>query len=96
MEIVMARIFITGSALRPRSFLLNKALSGVACSKPTRGGRNTEQAARSRISRWDLVIAADDLGRAMVDVTMLQGDAGGMVFENRDIRAMLASHDTAR
>jgi hypothetical protein len=96
MEIVMARIFITGSALRPRSFLLNKALSGVACSKPTTGGRNTEQAARSRISRWDLVIAADDLGRAMVDVTMLQGDAGGMVFENRDIRAMLASHDTAR
>jgi hypothetical protein len=61
-----------------------------------KGGRNTEQAARSRISRWDLVIAADDLGRAMVDVTMLQGDAGGMVFENRDIRAMLASHDTAR
>ena len=44
----------------------------------------------------NLVIAADDLGRAMVDVTMRHGDAGGMVFENRDIRVMLASRDTAR
>jgi hypothetical protein len=45
---------------------------------------------------WDLLIAVDDLGWAMVDVTMRQGDAGGMVFENRDIRVMLASRDTAR
>jgi len=44
----------------------------------------------------NLVISADDLGRAMVDVTMRQGDAGGLVFENRDIRVMTASRDTAR
>jgi uncharacterized protein YbjT (DUF2867 family) len=44
----------------------------------------------------NLVIAADDLGRTMVDVTMREGDAGGLVFENRDIRVMRASRDTAR
>ena len=44
----------------------------------------------------NLVISADDLGRAMVDVTMRQGNAEGLVFENRDIRAMAASRDTAR
>jgi hypothetical protein len=31
-----------------------------------------------------------------VDVTMRQGDAGGMVFENRDIRAMTAAPDATR
>jgi uncharacterized protein YbjT (DUF2867 family) len=44
----------------------------------------------------NLVISADDLGRAMVDVTMRQGDAGGLVLENRDIRALAASPDTVR
>jgi uncharacterized protein YbjT (DUF2867 family) len=35
------------------------------------------------------VIPADDLARAMVDVTVRQTkDVGGLVFENRDIRAM--------
>ena len=43
----------------------------------------------------NLVISADDLGRAMVDVTMRQGDGGGLVFENRDIRAMAASPGTS-
>ena len=43
----------------------------------------------------NLVISADDLGRAMVDVTMRQGDGGGLVFESRDIRAMAASPDTS-
>jgi uncharacterized protein YbjT (DUF2867 family) len=43
----------------------------------------------------NLVIAADDLGRVMVDVTMHQGDAGGLIFENRDIRTMAASLDTS-
>jgi hypothetical protein len=31
-----------------------------------------------------------------VDVTTRQVDAGGLVLENRDIRAMAASPDTAR
>jgi uncharacterized protein YbjT (DUF2867 family) len=44
----------------------------------------------------NLVISADVLGRAMVDVTMRQGDAGGLVFENRDIRGMATLPDTAR
>lgn len=45
----------------------------------------------------NLVISADDLGRAMVDITMRQqDDAGGLVLENRDIRTMAASPDTAR
>jgi hypothetical protein len=44
----------------------------------------------------NLVISADDLGRVMVDVTMRQVDAGGLVLENRDIRTMAASPDTAR
>jgi uncharacterized protein YbjT (DUF2867 family) len=44
----------------------------------------------------NLVISADDLGRAMVDVTMRQGDAGGLVLENRDIRAMTAAPDITR
>jgi hypothetical protein len=38
------------------------------------------------------VIRADDLVRAMVDVTVRQTkEAGGLVFENRDIRAMVQS-----
>jgi uncharacterized protein YbjT (DUF2867 family) len=45
----------------------------------------------------NLVISADDLGRAMVDIAMRQqDDAGGLVLENRDIRTMAASPDTAR
>jgi uncharacterized protein YbjT (DUF2867 family) len=49
-----------------------------------------------RMTFPNLVISADVLGRAMVEVTMRQGDAGGLVFENRDIRAMVASPDTGR
>ena len=42
------------------------------------------------------VIRADDLARAMVDVAVRGGERGGLVFENRDIRAMAASlHTTA-
>jgi uncharacterized protein YbjT (DUF2867 family) len=38
------------------------------------------------------VIRADDLGRAMVDVAVRRtGERGGLVFENRDIRAMVES-----
>jgi uncharacterized protein YbjT (DUF2867 family) len=38
------------------------------------------------------VIAADDLARAMVDVAVRKtGETGGLVFENRDIRAMVES-----
>jgi uncharacterized protein YbjT (DUF2867 family) len=38
------------------------------------------------------VIRADDLARAMVDVAVRgTGDRGGLVFENRDIRAMVES-----
>lgn len=38
------------------------------------------------------VIRADDLARAMVDVTIQKrGQRGGFVFENRDIRAMVES-----
>ena len=38
------------------------------------------------------VIRADDLGRAMVDVTIRKrGERGNLVFENRDIRAMVES-----
>jgi uncharacterized protein YbjT (DUF2867 family) len=38
------------------------------------------------------VIRADDLGRAMVDVAVRgAGERGGVVFENRDIRAMAGS-----
>ena len=38
------------------------------------------------------VIRADDLARAMVDVAVLgTKDQGGLVFENRDIRAMVES-----
>jgi uncharacterized protein YbjT (DUF2867 family) len=37
------------------------------------------------------VIRADDLARAMVDVTVRgRGEHGGVVLENRDIRAMVA------
>jgi len=43
----------------------------------------------------NLVISAHDLGRVMVDVTMHKGDAGGLIFENRDIRTIAASPDTA-
>ena len=43
------------------------------------------------------VIPADDLARAMVDVAVRETqETGGLVFENRDIRAMAASPDTAR
>jgi len=42
------------------------------------------------------VIAADDLGRAMVDVAVRRSEAGGLVFENRDIRAMAAARHTTR
>src|SRR5262249_30152242 len=42
------------------------------------------------------VIRADDLARAMVDVTLRStGERGGFVFENRDIRAMTAPHGSA-
>jgi len=38
------------------------------------------------------VIRADDLARAMVDVVVWRtGEPGGLVFENRDIRAMVES-----
>jgi uncharacterized protein YbjT (DUF2867 family) len=38
------------------------------------------------------VIRADELGRAMVDVAVRKtGETGGVVFENRDIRAMIES-----
>jgi hypothetical protein len=38
------------------------------------------------------VIRADDLARAMVDVAFRgEGERGGLVFENRDIRAMTGS-----
>src|ERR1700730_5293557 len=43
------------------------------------------------------VIRADDLARTMVDAAVRgTGDGGGLVFENRDIRAVAASPDTAR
>ena len=42
------------------------------------------------------VIPADDLGRAIVDVAVRRSDAGGLVFENRDIRAMAAARHTTR
>src|SRR6266403_1935165 len=43
------------------------------------------------------VIPADDLARAMVDVAVRETqETGSLVFENRDIRAMAASPDTAR
>ena len=43
------------------------------------------------------VIPADDLARAMVDVAVREThETGGLVFENRDIRAMAAPPDTAR
>ena len=41
------------------------------------------------------VIRADDLARAMVDVVAL-GPAGGPIFENRDIRALIQSLDSRR
>jgi hypothetical protein len=38
------------------------------------------------------VIRADDLARAMVDVAVRRtGERGGLVFENRDIRATVKS-----
>jgi uncharacterized protein YbjT (DUF2867 family) len=42
------------------------------------------------------VIPADDLGRAMVDVAVRRSEAGGLVFENRDIRAMAGALHTTR
>jgi uncharacterized protein YbjT (DUF2867 family) len=40
----------------------------------------------------DQVIPADDLARAMVDVAVREtGETGGVVFENRDIRAIVES-----
>jgi uncharacterized protein YbjT (DUF2867 family) len=42
------------------------------------------------------VIRADDLARAMVDVTIRKrGERGSLVFENRDIRAMVESNRQA-
>ena len=37
------------------------------------------------------VIRADDLARAMVDAVRRTGDRGGLIFEKRDIRAMVDS-----
>jgi len=43
-----------------------------------------------RVLFLNQVIRADDLARAMVDVTVRgRGERGGMVLENRDIRAMV-------
>lgn len=43
------------------------------------------------------VIRADDLARAMVDVTIRKrGDRGSLVFENRDIRAPRPSENGGR
>lgn len=40
------------------------------------------------------VIRADDLARVMVDVVVRKsGESGGLVFENRDIRAIVESHN---
>jgi hypothetical protein len=40
----------------------------------------------------NLVIRADDLARAMIDVIVREtGESGGRIFENRDIRAMVKS-----
>jgi hypothetical protein len=42
-----------------------------------------------RVLLPDQVIRTDDLARAMVDAALRRtGDPGGLVFENRDIRAM--------
>jgi len=39
------------------------------------------------------VISADELGRAMVDVAVREtGKHGGVILENRDIRAMVKWH----
>jgi len=39
------------------------------------------------------VISADELGRAMVDVAVRgTGKHGGVILENRDIRAMVKWH----
>jgi uncharacterized protein YbjT (DUF2867 family) len=42
------------------------------------------------------VIRADELGRAMVDIAVRQGDTGTLILKNPDIRTMLASSNTAR
>jgi len=43
------------------------------------------------------VIRADDLARAMVDVVVRRnGEPGDLVFENRDIRAMVESQLSGR
>jgi uncharacterized protein YbjT (DUF2867 family) len=42
-----------------------------------------------RVLTPNLVIRADDLGRAMVNIVVNEPQCGGPVFENRDIRAML-------
>jgi uncharacterized protein YbjT (DUF2867 family) len=42
------------------------------------------------------VIRADDLARAMVDVAVGGGERGGVILENRDIRAIAASLHTTR
>jgi hypothetical protein len=40
------------------------------------------------------VIRADDLARAMVDLAISdRGESGSLVLENRDIRAMIKSHN---
>jgi uncharacterized protein YbjT (DUF2867 family) len=46
-----------------------------------------------RVLTPNLVIRADNLGRAMVDVVVSETpQLGGPVFENRDIRAMVTKH----
>jgi uncharacterized protein YbjT (DUF2867 family) len=40
------------------------------------------------------VIRGDDLAQAMVDIAVRGGERGGLVFENRDIRAIAASLHT--
>jgi uncharacterized protein YbjT (DUF2867 family) len=45
-----------------------------------------------RLLTPNLVIRADDLGHAMVDVVVSETQRGGPVFENRDIRAMVSKH----
>jgi len=49
-----------------------------------------------RVMFPNLVISADDLGRAMADVTVHQAAPRGVVLENRDIRAIAVSPGTAR
>jgi hypothetical protein len=69
---------------------------------PTRERRKQPKLQQSAVAR-DLsrvpvllpnqVISADELGRAMVDVAVREtGKHGGVILENRDIRAMVKWH----